>query len=128
MERYLGDRTGEEYRAHMDLIKSITDDWHNGKIGTREKRARIAAENAAFYNGQQLGAAGGAITSEPRMTDEIAHVIADGSGVPMEAISAALRARRRASIRAANADSVEEARRLSDEGLDAYTEILATAR
>jgi len=128
MERYLGDRTADEYRLHMNLIKEITDAWHNGDIGTDTKRARIAEENARFYDGGQLGATGAAITSAPRMVDEIAYTVADGSGVPLEAVRAALHARRLASIRASKADSVEHARALTAEGEQGYREILATAR
>jgi hypothetical protein len=128
MERFLGDRTADEYRLHMNVIKEITESWHNGGISTATKRAQIAAENARFYDGGQLGATGSALTSEPRMVDEAAFLLSDSSGVPLEAAQAALHTRRRASIRAANSDSIEEARELMEEGRRGYAEILATAR
>lgn len=128
MERYLGDRTAEEYRTHMDTIKAIVDSWQRGDIGVASKRAQIAAENQRFYNTGQLNGTGLAITSEPRLTDEVAHLIADSNGIPLEAARAALHARRSANMRAANAGSIEEAVAEMTQGKHGYDMIMATAR
>jgi len=93
MERYLGDRTAGEYRAHMTAIKTITDAWHNGEIAVEAKRKAIAAENARFYDGQ-LGAAGACLTSEPRIYDDIAFVISDATGQPLPVVRHILARRR----------------------------------
>jgi hypothetical protein len=127
MERYLGDRTAGEYRAHMNAIKQILDDWNNGDIGTATKRSRIAAENARFYDGGQLGTSGSALTSEPRVPDDIAYIIADGSGLPLEAVQAALDTRRRGSLRAASAATLDEAREAIADGEYGYGMIIKTA-
>src|SRR5437762_14316246 len=101
---YLGDRTGDEYRAHMVKIHEIVRRWHEGELTTAATRRQIAAENQRFYCGQQL-----AISQEPRIHDNIASIMAE-SGVPFEAAAAALDARRRANRRAESAESVEDAR------------------
>lgn len=128
MERYLGDRTADEYRSHMNLIKDITDSWHRGEISVTQKRARIAEENSRFYDGGQLGSTGSAITSEPRLTDEISYVLSEGSGAPIEQVRYALHLRQKANARANSAESVEEAREHIAEGQRLYAEAMGRAR
>lgn len=127
-ERFLGDRTADEYRAHMNLIKDITDRWHRGEISVTTKRAQIAEENSRFYDGGQLGTTGSAITSEPRITDEISYVLSEGSGAPIEQVRYALHLRKTANARADNAETDAEARELREEGRRAYAEIMRGSR
>jgi hypothetical protein len=97
MERVTGKRTTEEYRAHCEEIARIVELWQNGEITVSAKRATIALENERYY-----GTSGTRLTEEPQLTDEVAHVLAAGSGRSVSEVSARLNARRLASQRDAN--------------------------
>lgn len=128
MERYGEGRTSDEFRAHMNEIRDITERWQRGEISLSAKRAHIAMLNSAFHGPGHKGESGQVITDEPLIPDEIAYALADGMGLPLEAATRALAARRAANRRAAFARTEEESRRAIAEGQESYEAILRAAR
>ena len=122
--------TEDQYRDHMARISAIRRDWADGSISTGGKRHRIAAENKIYYRGSfKSPVTGEVITSPPRWHDEIASILADTAGVPLEAARAALDVRRRAGYHAAAyADSLAEARQILQSGATGYAQLLAQGR
>jgi hypothetical protein len=115
-------RTTEEYETHRAEIARIVAMWQAGKISTSTKRAAIAQENEHYY-----GVTGTRLTTEPQLADDVAHVIAAGTGQNLGKVSAQLNARRLAGYRDANRDSsprwdrsvlVRDARRLREQAED----------
>jgi hypothetical protein len=97
MERLNEHRTTHEYRAHCEEIARLVELWQRGEITVSAKRASIALENQQYY-----GTTGTKLTEEPQLTDEVAHVLAAGSGQSVSEVSGKLNARRLASQRDAN--------------------------
>ena len=101
------DHTLDQYEFHMNAISDIAHRWREGQITTFAKRQEIASENRRYYGGdRQSPATGEKITAQPRSSD-LANTLADARGIQVEAMTAALRARRAASV---------EAQRITDEG------------
>jgi hypothetical protein len=105
--------TQDQYDDHMQRVDQIKRDFIGGRITVTEKRRRIADENKAYYRDESI--------RPPKVRDEIAGVIADATGVPVETARMALNARRHAYAQAADSDSVEDARKLIQFGTENYT-------
>ena len=119
----------DEFREHQRVIARIVDDWRRGQIDVSQKRVAIAAENMRYY-GQPIKSpnTGEPLGKAPRRGDPSIAVLSDATGIIFEAAAAALEARRKANVRAANCDSVEEARRIRADGLASYHAIMDAAQ
>jgi len=120
--------TDEPYSEHLARIRAIVTAWHKGEIGVVTKRAKIAEENARFYDEGTRGATGSDLTRAPAVRDEVLHVLVERSGVPVEAASAALAAGRDGAWRANHADDLNSAREALREGWNGYEQIMRSAR
>jgi uncharacterized protein YbaP (TraB family) len=124
--------TLDQYHDHMATISAAINRWRNGEISTFTKRQAITEENRRYYGGQRKSpVTGEQLTSMPR-SDDVANTLADAAGLPVEVMSTALRARRRASVMAQqlldDGGTNEAARTLVAEGMQAFLDITGTGR
>lgn len=129
MSQRAGDvRNPSEHEAHLAKIQQIVRDWQAGLISVASKRGQIADLNSQYYGEHVKGETGADITASPRVVDEILVSLADRSMIPTEAAGAALAALRNAGYVAAQAEDLDEAKRILAEGRAAYQEILRASR
>lgn len=122
--------TADQYGYHMTVIDDTATRWRAGKIDTPIKRKLIADENQRYYGGPHKSQATGDDTTRSRFRYDLPGVLAAASGIPLDVMSAALAARRAGTVGYRNilddGGSHDLARTVSDEGVQAYHDILAT--
>jgi len=112
------DHTEDQYFAHMANIRDILGRWKADEISARQKRSLIAAENARYYGD------GTPLALPPRSADGMAEILADATGIPLEAAALALAGRRRANWEAAHATTAGDARAIYEAGMKTYAAVV----
>jgi len=126
------DHTFDQYVYHANLLDNAVARWRLGEIDTVAKRKIIADENRRYYGGNRKSpVTGESLTRMPRRY-ELPSVLADALGVPVEAMEAALAQRRQGSVlyrQVLDDGGTREVALMADrDGIDAYEDIIATAR
>ena len=119
----------DQYYDHMARLDSIRRAFTSGEIGASTKRRYIAEENHAYYGDEKMRSTGTGelLCKVPRIRSEMPGIIADSTGVPVEAARIALDRRRDLYRQAAAAETGIEARQLLEDGAAAFIQILKTA-
>jgi hypothetical protein len=115
------DHTEDQYFAHMNTIRDIIDRWKRDEISARQKRSRIAAENARYYG------EGTPLALPPRSGDGMSEILADSTGIPLEAASLALAGRRRANWESAHAEFGPDAQAIYEGGMATFAAVVRSA-
>jgi hypothetical protein len=124
--------TIDQYHDHMATIRDAINRWREGRLSTYGKRKAIADENQRYYHGPRKSPlTGESISSMPR-SDDVAAMLADATGVQLEAATSAMRTRQQAYVMARqlldDGGTTEAAVSLVTEGVRASLDILGSAR